>query len=490
MATISIFLYSDKSIVVYFINAIILAIIVFFFNEKFSSNAKNISVVDLKINAVFKYMALIVAVWAIYLLTYYPGLMTYDSYSQFKQAITMDLSDWHPATHTILISLLIKIWYNPAVIASFNIVLMALACGYFAYILEKFGFNKVIIWIWVLFIAIIPVNGFMVVTLWKDITFSAGLLFIVLITLNIYLTDGKWLDNKLNITFFIIATFITLFSRHNGLYNLILFFPLLIFCFKNKYKTIIFIAIFTLTSYFIITVPVYKALDVKPVVEGEKYSVFLKIIDQTLKNGSNISYDQKKYFNSIMSLKEWEKPCSPYCADSIKNAVYIHGSKFLENKNEFYKNFFILVKSNPRVALKAYLNITSMIWSFNRGKVVIPQSENNMSSIKQFNLKNENVFYTESYFPNFKKVLDMDIIRKNILFRPVLSTLLLIFSMLILIKNYDFKITIVFSLVFINQFFIMFTIPAQDFRYLYINFLTSGIAIVLAFYKKATTKYH
>jgi hypothetical protein len=60
------------------------------------------------------------------LLVFWPGMMSNDSLGQWGQAVNMDITDWHPIFHTYLISLLIKLWYSPALIAILQLLALCL----------------------------------------------------------------------------------------------------------------------------------------------------------------------------------------------------------------------------------------------------------------------------------------------------------------------------------------------------------------------------
>jgi hypothetical protein len=64
-------------------------------------------------NSLFYIIPLIVGL--IYWLAFFPGVMSYDSVSQWDQLSTFKITDLHPAFHTILMWMLTRVWseFNP-----------------------------------------------------------------------------------------------------------------------------------------------------------------------------------------------------------------------------------------------------------------------------------------------------------------------------------------------------------------------------------------
>jgi hypothetical protein len=69
--------------------------------------------------------ALCCGTWALYLLAFWPGIMTEDSIDQWTQAQRGVFRDEHPAVHTLLIWLITRLWNSPAAVALLQIVLVA-----------------------------------------------------------------------------------------------------------------------------------------------------------------------------------------------------------------------------------------------------------------------------------------------------------------------------------------------------------------------------
>ncbi len=124
-----------------------------------------------------------------YFLAYYPGILAYDSYVQIGQIYTGEFNEHHPLIHTLLIkfSLLagVMLFKNVnAGIALYVGVQSILLSATFAYgislLYKRVGriFAAVMLFILMVF----PFNGFMAVSVTKDVFFTAFFLLMILVT--------------------------------------------------------------------------------------------------------------------------------------------------------------------------------------------------------------------------------------------------------------------------------------------------------------------
>jgi hypothetical protein len=78
-------------------------------------------------------------VWSIYLLAYWPGLMSYDSLQQWEQMTTGQLDNWHPAFHTMSNWLITRLWLSPAAVALTQIATLSLLVGWTVARIRRLG---------------------------------------------------------------------------------------------------------------------------------------------------------------------------------------------------------------------------------------------------------------------------------------------------------------------------------------------------------------
>ncbi len=484
-----------------------------------------------------------IMVSSIYLVAFYPGNMTVDSIVQWKQAQAIlagnwsQVSDAHPAAHTALLALLMSLWHSPAALAAFNILCVSSIVAYGAYSLEKVGFSRKVVWIYIILLSASPPFGMIVITLWKDVLFSAGLAFLTIIIMNMVVTHGEYLRTFRGIFLLFIAMLMMLFFRHNGMYDLVISVPLIVIIYgmtdSSPWKNILssarigfsslvlhtiknstLVRFFTtfiaaLFFYLIIVNNVYTALNISPAFEGVKYSIPLNIMAGVLKNGRNITPEQYNKAAKILPLSEWFSSYDPYLADPIKDNKNIDDDAYLKNKREFFALLAELCLQNPREAITAYGKMISIIWrikvmGYNFAYTVDIDPEDK----ERFGLKDDTVV-SESLCPPLKSLLS-DFLQSSTYTvdslsdakRPkpshlmavltgVLSTLwkpalLLYLSILFAVGSAlvnGLRSLCVPLVVIANNLVVALSIPAQDFRYLYCNFLCFGFVMLFSFIK-------
>ena len=137
-----------------------------------------------------------VLVWGLSLLVFWPGMLSNDSLGQWGQALSGQMGDWHPIFHTFLLSVLMKIWYSPALPAMLQILALSLVFARGLGLLQAYGAPRWVLWAVAVIFALFPINPLFSITLWKDIPYAIALLALFILFLRIALTSGAWLAEK------------------------------------------------------------------------------------------------------------------------------------------------------------------------------------------------------------------------------------------------------------------------------------------------------
>ncbi|MBJ6764048.1 hypothetical protein JGU66_25020 [Myxococcaceae bacterium JPH2] len=123
----------------------------------------------------------LVVMGTVWLLALFPGMMSSDSSDQWHQALRGDqFADAHPVFHTYTIRLLQKLWASPAMVGIAQILGLAAVVAFGCATLARAGVSSVVIAVTAGLMALAPVNGAMLITLWKDIPFSLCILMMTL----------------------------------------------------------------------------------------------------------------------------------------------------------------------------------------------------------------------------------------------------------------------------------------------------------------------
>jgi len=201
-------------------------------------------------------------IWTIYLLAFWPGQMSPDSLSQWKDAMTGNFRDWHPAFHSMTLWLITRFWDSPPAVAFTQIFFLGLTVAWGLVILRKLGVPKFLNFIVCLFFALTLVNGLMVIALWKDVAYSIAVLAMTLIVLQIVSSDGKWILERRSWIFFGVIIVLTAIYRHNGVSTALGTPLILIVIYRKFWKQLTFALVLGMFLYIGIRGPLYGILDI------------------------------------------------------------------------------------------------------------------------------------------------------------------------------------------------------------------------------------
>lgn len=210
-----------------------------------------------------KYFMLMVFVWGIFLLAFYPGMMSADSFNQWKQVLTGVYNDHHPPFHTFTIWLVTRIAFTPTSVAVAQILFLGFVAAHWFVFFEQTGLPKWLIWVGASIFSFSPVNGTMVNTLWKDVPFSTSVLALSLLLAKIVFSGGQWIQSwKAKILLGIMCALVLLF-RHDGLpLGVGTIAALFVFC-PGKWKSWAIAAIVCFGLYFGVRGPVFQLVGVQ-----------------------------------------------------------------------------------------------------------------------------------------------------------------------------------------------------------------------------------
>jgi len=298
----------------------------------------------------------------IYILAYYPGVMSYDSFEQWRQMETFEFNDWHPVFSTLYNWLATRIWHSPAAIGLLNSLLFSLAFALMVAKLKSLGTDKRILYSVALVFVINPVNGIMTVTLWKDIPYSISLLWLTVLTLYIFYSDGRWLNSTKNIVLLIFSLIFSALIRHNGLAPVLLLIAALLIFYRRYWKNIAIITFAVMAVVVLMKGPVYRAMQVVPV------SPFQSIVNPLMQVGGIISgngiltEEEENIMNQILPTEKWKEGYKKYSEVPLAGMEGFNSGYFQTNKRDFLYAWANMALRNPKLAIKAYLDRTAIIW--------------------------------------------------------------------------------------------------------------------------------
>ncbi len=245
-----------------------------------------------------------IAVWSLYLGAFWPGILTEDSFEQWRDLVTGEFRGYHSPLQTMVHWIITRAWLSPAPIAMTQIV--ALALVYCAVIreCERRGAGRWWLAATTVVFAALPANGFLAVTLWKDVPYTIGMIGLVALSLRLTRVPeplaGGALPWTLAATFTAVATF-----RHNGLPTAMLFIVVLLWILRPPRRAALTVVALAIGGVLFVQGAVFRWLDVQPFHPAFRDQTVLHHIAAGLRPGT--AFDRADYaaIDAVMPASRW-----------------------------------------------------------------------------------------------------------------------------------------------------------------------------------------
>jgi hypothetical protein len=166
----------------------------------------------------------------------------------------------------------------------------------------------------------------------------------------------------------IIGAVVICFFRNNGVYIVALICMgsavYIVMNRKNNYKEMIRYLLchcIVVAVVFVITGSVYEASGIKRD-EVEKYGILLQQMTRTVAEEGEIGECEYAFLDELLPIKKYKELYMPQLVDPVKwDAEF--DNNFLEgNSEKFILTWFNLLLKNPKIYVKAYLEMTYQYW--------------------------------------------------------------------------------------------------------------------------------
>lgn len=422
------------------------------------------------------------------LLSFFPGIMSVDGNNQWNQVVSNNIIKNHPFFSTFVWWVLSKIWFSPASLMVFQILLLSIiwteicnTLGQETKLLKKI--------IYTILMCLVPIIFMYAITAWKDIIYSYMLLTLALM---FYIGIKKNFEYSYKDIFIISLSLVLIASyRYNGIIvtgiSLIIF--LMIFL-KKKYgwKKIlcslgIFLIIFT-------TCKIPEKIKYHPTSEttGATNDIALFILSSVIVEDKIEDKNDLEIINKVYPIEQLKKEYNPYCI----NSMAFSESYNRENAGIYAKDIMsMLVKyaiKHPITIAKGYLKSDNILIGLSFGD----KDGKGQGYVYIYEFSKWDTKYTGNFDeivnPKFKAGYDFylnlvnfstsgTIIRKFYL--PAVPLYLSIILMVIYTrKNKDNRYYLVLMPMILNTFSLLPINIAQDLRYAYINYLTLLLMVI------------
>lgn len=271
-------------------------------------------------------------------LIFYPGGFSDDNIAQYAQAMGYTrYSDWHPAIHTLITyTLPLKLtggWAGS--INLFQLIIFSLSLAYMACVMSEYAnrkYSKRFMW----YIMLNPATLSLAITPQKDTMFAVTCMLLLCFGTRIYFTNGKWIQNTLRTSIFIIILTLCTLFRHNAiLFTLPLLFAVSLFMTKRRALVILvcFACLLWAVKY-----PLYESLNVERPGrrQVEMLGLPMSVIGNAVKETPElIDSDIKEFAYTVAPKIIWDEIFNIFIGF---NSVEYSSGRIPESERERFKN--------------------------------------------------------------------------------------------------------------------------------------------------------
>jgi len=415
-----------------------------------------------KQNKQFVWLAFpMILTWLIYLLTFWPGLSSYDTVFQWDEAHTGLFTDAHPAIHTMFISLVSNTYPSIAAIALTQIISLAFVSAWGLSKLKNRGLSTFFVWVLAFCFAFLPVNSLMVITIWKDIPYGCAVFVLFIQFFEIVFSKGSWIEKRENQGGLIISSLAVSLLRHNGIPVALTGVAILLIYYKKHWGILFRVILIVLGVYFFVREPFYAFMKVK------SYPGFLNIlmfdhIGAHIKAGTPIESENRIFLNNLIPFEKWPYICQQSDIRNMDGPIpFDYFSKPDPRPANIAIKLFLL---NPSVDFQHTLCAARLIYMIDPGYPIysVPLVG------YHYGASGVNGIKPESKFPGLLNKLPTPSSKNPVLWRPAFYLYIIIASLFILLYRGKSKIiSLIYLPIFIQTCVMVVVNYAPDFRYMF-----------------------
>jgi hypothetical protein len=417
-----------------------------------------------------------VLVFSLYMAALNPGNMSYDTFNQVSQiAGVVPYNTWHPLGHTLFIGLLLKIWPDMAIVTIFQILFFAFVTSRFYGTLIQYRVRLPLVYALAMVITLLPGTGINVVTQWKDIPYTAALLWGTNILLLMCLSTDYFSKKRHGLEFVVCTLAICLF-RHNGIltFVLMLIFGLVYIGRYRDHKKSINFGVSTaliLVTVFIVNVVTPAQLDANPNPPGMKLRPIYQGLGAVYFAGREASMNEgaRQLVESVATPEQLKEFYNPYFADTYSSNI----PRFLNNLSAVgtgaaLASYVSTLRQFPDIVLGDKFNLAVTMWSvtqdpFSYNNNYTTAIEPEMQSV--FGVQRHENMLTDSVNTYAEKTTHQ-YLANTFLWRAGFWLAIICILLLALIIERDRRVVLYIPVVG-NAAVVFLTMPAQDYRYLW-----------------------
>lgn len=344
-------------------------------NHEFKLKENKIINLFLKHPFLFSFIAILIC-WSIYVIAFYPIILSPDPSFQIKQffnvrtkyadyAILLDnnvfLTNHHPVFHTMILGYSLKLGrfllndnFGLFIYSLTQLLFLAFTLSLTIKYLNENNVNKKIVFIVLLLYCFIPMFPLYAMSGVKDTYYTCFIILYVMKLDKIIRSKQEKLSYKEMIQLLLIMVAVCLF-RNNGIYVLILSFPLILIYSKKYFQTLLVIFIGVLAFYGTYTKVLLPSLKITDGSIRETLSIPFQQTARYVKYyDKDLSKNDIKVIDKVLEYETLAKRYNPTISDPVKNEFnkYTTKKELLAYLKVWFKCFF----KHPLVYIEATLN--------------------------------------------------------------------------------------------------------------------------------------
>ena len=344
-------------------------------NHEFKLKENKIINLFLKHPFLFSFIAILIC-WSIYVIAFYPIILSPDPSFQIKQffnvrtkyadyAILLDnnvfLTNHHPVFHTMILGYSLKLGrfllndnFGLFIYSLTQLLFLAFTLSLTIKYLNENNVNKKIVFIVLLLYCFIPMFPLYAMSGVKDTYYTCFIILYVMKLDKIIRFKQEKLSYKEMIQLLLIMLAVCLF-RNNGIYVLILSFPLILIYSKKYFQTLLVIFIGVLAFYGTYTKVLLPSLKITDGSIRETLSIPFQQTARYVKYyNKDLSKNDIKVIDKVLGYETLAKRYNPTISDPVKNEFnkYTTKKELLAYLKVWFKCFF----KHPLVYIEATLN--------------------------------------------------------------------------------------------------------------------------------------
>lgn len=316
-----------------------------------------------------------------YLIIYYPGNATGDTFDQLCQIFNRKalwtknyvnmvnnnvfLNNHHPIFSTLFLGFFVKVgWLIKSrsiglfLYTIFLTIFTSLVFSVVINYIKKLGISKIIYILSIIFICLNPLVSSHVITIIKDTPEAIFTLIYVVLLLQIVRKYKSIFNKKNRVVLLVLTMLLMMLFRHNGIITILFSYPLLLILYKRHYKKLLIVLLIPFIIYFSFNKVMYNYFDVSKGSKTEMMSVpFMQVARVANKKGENaINKSDQKVINRVINYSKLKDNYLPDVADNVK-------SQYRKNAtNHELIEFFIVwakyLKKYPSIYAASFINST------------------------------------------------------------------------------------------------------------------------------------